>query len=207
MGPTENIRALAEPLVAAVGLELWDVEVGGGIVRILVDRPDGIDIDVLADASHALSDALDERDDLVPAGRYTLEVSSPGIERTLRTPAQYRRFLGSDVAVKLRAPLAGSRRLRGTLVAASDSAIRLRVEDGADALPETDLTYDQIERTRTVLVWGPAPRSESRSGSAAPAVRPIAPKARERRSVGAMPVADARTSPVHGSATNPKDAS
>lgn len=185
MGPTGSLRELAAPIVGRFGLELWDVEVGGGTVRILVDRPDGLDVEVLADASHALSAALDDRDDLTPAGRYTLEVSSPGVERTLRTPAQFGRFVGSEVNVKLSAPVNGTRRLRGTLVAADDRGIRVSAgEAAAGDAAVIELGYAQIERARTVLVWGPAPK-------------PGSPSRGRRRPVAA---------PAGGSVTNPKDA-
>ena len=115
MGPAEAIRDLAESPLAAAGLELWDVELAAGVVRILVDRPGGVDLDALSAASATLSPLLDERPDLVPVDAYELEVSSPGIERTLRTPSHYRRYIGQAVSVKTTEPVAGSRRLRGTL--------------------------------------------------------------------------------------------
>lgn len=182
MVSSEGIRALAQPIAAAAGLEVWDVEVAGGVVRILVDRsvpldappvgsPDptagstpvssrGVDLDTLSNLSRDLSAALDSRDDLTPAGRYHLEVSSPGVERTLRTPEQYRRYVGSAVAVKLRpdADADGLRRLRGTLSAADDQGIVVVCEEQPSPGAEMALPYDRIERTRTVLVWGPAPK-------------------------------------------------
>ena len=217
MEPTESIRDLAGPLVAAAGHELWDVEVTGGIVRILVDRPagqtgpgghqpgpagpgghqPGIDLDSLAAASRAISAALDERDDLALDGRYHLEVSSPGVERRLRTPQQYHRFVGCEVAVKLVAPVAGSRRLRGVLGDATETGIRVLVPaNGAIAAAEIQVTYDQIERTHTVLVWGP---SGSLSGKQAPDTPGRHKPGRSR--------AASRPRPLTGAATNPKDAS
>ncbi len=169
MGATDDVRQLATPIVTLAGLELWDVEVGGGVVRVLVDRPDGVDLDALSEVSRALSTALDGRDELVAPGRYQLEVSSPGVERNLRTPAQYRRYVGSEVSVKLGAPLEGARRLRGVLVEADDQGVRLR----AGAVTH-DLAYSQIERARTVLVWGGG--SSTRSMSAAPSAAAPKPK-------------------------------
>ena len=111
---TECIRDLVEPVLASVGLELWDVEITRDVVRIMVERPaasldaggpapsgpdsggrPGVDLDALSDASGALSPVFDTHPDAVPAGRYQLEVSSPGVERTLRTPEQFRRYIGA----------------------------------------------------------------------------------------------------------------
>ena len=71
----------------AAGLEIWDVERSGATVRVLVERPGGVDLDSISQLSSAVSAILDQRDDLVPAGRYMLEVSSPGLERRLRYPS------------------------------------------------------------------------------------------------------------------------
>ena len=103
------------------------------VVRIMVERPaewsprtrtlppdddrrPAVDLEALTAASGALSPVLDEHPEVVPEGRYQLEVSSPGIERTLRTPEQYRRYLDSEITVKTSAPVAGARRHRGRLI-------------------------------------------------------------------------------------------
>ena len=158
MGSAQALRDLIEPPLAAAGLELWDVEVVAGIVRVLVDRPGGVDLDVLSEASSALSPLLDARPDLAPADAYQLEVSSPGIERSLRTPDQYRRYIGETVSVKTTSPVAGSRRIHGTLAAVRDDAIEVSL-DGAPAGAEPlTVPLAVISRTRTVLVWGPTPK-------------------------------------------------
>jgi ribosome maturation factor RimP len=167
MDPAENIRELAEPALSAAGLELWDVEVGRGLVRVLVDRPGGVDLDALSDASAAISPLLDEHDDLVPDGHYQLEVSSPGVERTLRTPAQYRRYLGELVAVKTVEAVGGARRMRGKLASVDDDGIELAADTdvvgdrervGDSRQPSVRIRYSQIQRAHTVLLWGPAPK-------------------------------------------------
>lgn len=158
----DGIRELVEPALAADGLELWDVEVSPRLIRILVDRPGGVDLDALASLTNrVLSPLFDQRPDLAPGGRYELEVSSPGVERRLRTVDQYRRYVGSEVAVKTSVAVAGSRRLQGTLVAVDEGGIRLAA-DGAAPEQAVEILHDQIERARTVLVWGPAPRPGSR---------------------------------------------
>jgi ribosome maturation factor RimP len=173
MGSVEKIRELIEPALMSQGLELWDVEVTRDVVRILVDRPGGIDLDALTDASGVISPLLDEGASAAPSGRYQLEVSSPGLERTLRTPDQYRRYVGSEITVKTTVPLAGARRHHGLLLAADDETISLRPADGpADAVMV--LPRHQIDRARTVLVWGPTPRPGGKRAAVRPAPAPTA---------------------------------
>jgi ribosome maturation factor RimP len=169
MGLAERVRELVEPLLASVCLECWDVEVGPGVVRVLVDRPGGVDLDTLGAVSELVSGALDDHAE-GPDGRYHLEVSSPGVERTLRTPAQYRRFVGALVAVKTTVVLDGERRFRGVLLDADDGGITLGPETDSTApvqgpapaaVPPRRLAYDDIQRAHPVLVWGPAPKPGS----------------------------------------------
>ena len=214
MDPTQSIRDLAEPLVVAAGHELWDVEVSAGIVRILVDRPagpgaenGGIDLDSLAAASQAISAALDDREDLVPGPRYHLEVSSPGVERTLRTLEHYRRFVGSEVSIKLTEPVGGSRRWRGVLVDATDTGVRVRVSDAGPVPPaETALDYAQIQRAHTVFVWGPIGPKGHQQGPAGSGGHQQGPAGPKGHHPGRAKVAS-RPRPLTGSATNPKDPS
>jgi ribosome maturation factor RimP len=159
------IRTLAEPVLAAAGLQLWDVEVARDVVRILVERDGGVDLEVLTAASQAVSELFDEHDDLVPEERYQLEISSPGLERTLRTPEQYRRYLHTTVTVKTVVAIAGARRHRGVLAAVLADRIELLTE-AAPKGPSLELAFDQIERTLTVVDWGLALKSASRPTTA-----------------------------------------
>ena len=86
---TERVHALVEPLLAAHDVEVVDVEQLGATLRVTVDKPGDIDLDAVSEATLVVSDALDHNDP-VP-GRYTLEVSSPGVERPLRTPEHFER--------------------------------------------------------------------------------------------------------------------
>src|SRR5205823_5634684 len=94
----ERVREIVEPLLAGVGLDLFDVELSGATLRVLVDRDGGVDLDTVSRASQLVSDALDRADPL--PSRYVLEVSSPGVERPLRTPDHFRRAVGATVAVR-----------------------------------------------------------------------------------------------------------
>ncbi|HET9691389.1 MAG TPA: ribosome maturation factor RimP [Acidimicrobiales bacterium] len=158
MGPADAIRDLAAPLLAAAGLELWDVEVTRDAVRVMVDRAGGVDLDALAEATAVLSPLFDDNPELTPDGRFELEVSSPGVERTLRTLEQLQRYLGQLVAVKTTESVAGARRWQGTLVAADEQALTVAPEDAPADAPTVEIPRALVQRTRTVLVWGPAPK-------------------------------------------------
>jgi len=147
-----RVRDIVEPLLAARGLEVFDIEHSGGHLKVTVDREGGVDLAALADATRIVSRALDEHDPI--PSRYTLEVSSPGLERTLRLPAHYERAIGTTVRVKLVAGAEGDRRTTGTLTSAGADGITLRTEDGG----EQRIAYGDIDRTRTVFEWGPPPR-------------------------------------------------
>ena len=146
----EDLFAALQPVVADVGLELVDVEMKTGVLQVTVDREGGVDLEALTDANRAVSTLLDELDPI--PGRYSLEVSSPGIERPLRTPAHFVKALGATVTVKTRPQVPGERRLRGTLQAADDEGFTLAVE-GSDDDP-VRLAYSDVDRVRTVFVWG-----------------------------------------------------
>ena len=155
MTTSERVRELVEPVVTGAGYSLYDVEHTGGAVRVLVDREGGVGLDELAELTRRVSRLLDE-DDPIP-GRYTLEVSSPGLERPLRTAAHFAGAVGSEVTVKTLPGVEGERRVRGTLVAADDDGFTVRPTEGDDAAERT-LRYDEVERARTVFEWGPAPK-------------------------------------------------
>jgi ribosome maturation factor RimP len=205
MASTDSIRALAEPVLASVGLELWDVEITRDVVRIMVERPPGagdqppgVDLDTLSVASGALSPRLDAHPEAVPQGQYQLEVSSPGIERTLRTPDQYRRYLNTEITVKTSTPVEGARRHRGLLLDADADGIVLEPDDQPDT--QFVLHYDQIDRARTVLVWGP---SAVRPTAGRPtAGRPASGRLTTGRAAAARRGASGHATMAH----NPKDA-
>lgn len=157
METAKALRELVEPLATAAGLEVWDVETGPGLVRVLVDRPGGVDLDALGALNTAISHALDAAPPVAPAGRYQLEVSSPGIERALRTPAHFERFVGDTVAVKTAPGGDGPRRVRGALRAVDATGITVSPDD-APAGTELHISFDDIQKAHPVLTWGPSPK-------------------------------------------------
>ncbi|HXW35499.1 MAG TPA: ribosome maturation factor RimP [Acidimicrobiales bacterium] len=161
-----------------LGLELVDVELKPSLARVVVDREGGVDLDTIADATHVLSRALDEHDPF-PGHRYTLEVTSPGVERPLRSQRHFSRAVGEVVSVRLVAGSQGERRVQGHLQAADDEGIVL----AGEGLPNNGLRieYLAIERARTVFSWGGAPRPSGRAGRR--------PKRHPERASGGAPVA------------------
>ena len=153
MEVTENVRTLCEPVVDAMGIELYDVERAGGILRVTVDCPGGVSLDKVAEATRRISRVLDEHDP-VP-GRYTLEVTSPGLERNLRTPEHFRRAIGMQVSIRVRKVEGGAERIRGVIVATDDGGVTLSPAEGG---PDEHLAYAAIDRARTVFEWGGAER-------------------------------------------------
>jgi ribosome maturation factor RimP len=160
----EELFPLLEPVLAASSLELIDVELRSGVVLVTVDREGGVDLEALTQANRVVSSLLDEHDPF--PGHYTLEVSSPGVERTLRTPAHFARAVGEKVTVKTRPQIPGDRRLTGTLVASDDDGLVLRIEGESN---DRRLGYSDIDRARTVFEWGPAPRPTGGANKAAKA--------------------------------------
>jgi ribosome maturation factor RimP len=151
----DELQARVAPVVESLGLELVDVELRPGLLRVVVDRQGGVDLDSVSKVTKELSGVLDSHDPM-PGSRYTLEVSSPGLERPLRTPEQFTKAVGEQVSVRTQ-PTAGlDRRIRGVLSVADTDGIVLT----GDGLPEDGarIAYSDIERARTVFEWGPALR-------------------------------------------------
>ena len=151
----ERVRELVAPLVAEADLDLYDLELGGGVLSVLVDAPGGADIDAISRLARTISRALDEHDPI--DGQYALEVGTPGLERPLRTPAHYAGAIGSNVKVKTRPGIDGDRRVEGTISAADDASVTIRSADG----DERTISYDDIERARTTFEWGSAAKPTS----------------------------------------------
>ncbi len=133
----DSLSRLLEPTIERLGYELTDLELklGGrdGLVRIFIDKDGGIDVDDCEAVSHQVSAILDVEDPI--PSHYTLEVSSPGLDRTLTKPAHFQRFMGEDVRVKLRFPLDGRRNFKGALKSADDENIEVEVDGESHSLP------------------------------------------------------------------------
>lgn len=152
MGVNETVRDVVLPVLEPHDVELYDLEVEGPLVRVVVDRAGGVDLEVLSAVTRAVSRALDAAD---PIGhRYTLEVTSPGLERKLRTPEQFVRAVGETVKIKTKPDVEGDRRVEGVLSNADSDGI---------TVGDRKLAYHEIERARTVFEWGTEKKRERRS--------------------------------------------
>jgi len=148
------IRAELTPIVASLGLSVYDVTLAGGdrpTLAVLVDRPGGIDLEVLETATRTVSAALDAMDPL--KGRYLLEVSSPGVERPLRTAEHFAGAVGETVTCKFRDAEGHIERLRGILADTAGEMITITTDTGDRAV-----ALDAVESARTLFEWGPAPK-------------------------------------------------
>jgi ribosome maturation factor RimP len=150
----DRLWSVVEPYVAAEGIELDDLEVmgrgTGTIVRVTVDDEDPVGVDRIAALSRGISRLFDDTDPV--SGSYTLEVSSPGLERKLRRPAHYAKSLGREVKVKVKGP-EGFETLRGTISGADASGFVLTVDGG-----ERRVDFSDVASAYTVYVWQKSPR-------------------------------------------------
>lgn len=159
-----DISNLLSPTVQALGLELLGVEYlpspGGALLRLYIDIPQGavgdieaprmVGIEDCESVSREVSAQLDVQDPI--SGHYTLEVSSPGVDRPLFTLAQFARFLGEQAKIGLKLPQDGRRRLQGWIIAVEGERVELEL----DAKPEpqrVSVAFDNIEKARLVPDW------------------------------------------------------
>lgn len=150
---SDEMHDTLSSLLEAAGLELYDVQVRAGLVKVTVERDGGVDVEALAEAHRRIAAALDEMHAL--AGDYALEVTSPGVERPLSVPAHFQRAVGESVTLRMRLATGEVRRVSGLLAAADAEGIVVSGPDVPDGALR--LRYADVERARTVLAWGPTP--------------------------------------------------
>ncbi len=141
----DRLEALIDPLIAEAGLRLVSVEVERRGRRLVVtaclDREGGIDVDACAEMSEEISRYLDVED--IISESYSLEVESPGLQRVLRKPREFKCFLGREVEVLLRQSFEGRQKMRGRLVSADEEGMTLFVDGEEIAFP-----YQALKKTR-----------------------------------------------------------
>jgi ribosome maturation factor RimP len=147
----ERVTAAARPLAEAEGLELVAVEyqreAGGWVIRVYLDKPNGIGLDDCQRVSQQLGDLLDVEDPTDHA--YTLEISSPGLDRPLVSEADFARFAGRLVRLQTEAPVEGQRHFRGRLLGIAGGSVELEVEGAR----RVDIPHAAIQRARLVVEW------------------------------------------------------
>lgn len=174
----QRLDDIITPIVTELGLELFDLEFTSSTVRVTIDKapvdgvPGVIDLGDITAVTRAVSRALDEHDPI--AERYALEVSSPGLERSLRTPRHFERAVGQTVSIKTVPHADLERRLKGVLVRAGSVGAPVPAPDPASTAPAPDpadsidvaldggavrtIALRDIDKARTVFEWGPEPR-------------------------------------------------
>lgn len=148
----EKVREIAERVGASEDIEIVEVQLLGGgkqrVLRIFIDKPGGVTHGDCEMISHNVGTILDV-EDVVPGEHYTLEVSSPGVERKLTKPRDYERFTGQKIKVVLREPVENQRRWEGTLAGFAENKVIL------DAAPNKTVQFDldQIEKANLKFEW------------------------------------------------------
>jgi ribosome maturation factor RimP len=150
----DELQQLLEPVVTALGYELWGIEVNAysrhTLLRVYIDSPTGITVDDCATVSRQVGSTLDVSDPL--KGSYTLEVSSPGWDRPLFTPAQYARYVGEPVALRLAYVVDGKRNCNGRLVAVHEEQVEVELSTGE----RSKVPFAAIKKARLAVESQPA---------------------------------------------------
>jgi ribosome maturation factor RimP len=152
-----RVWEIAEPLVAEEGMEIVDIEcryegrARGKVLRVYLDKPGSPDLDELSRVSRQLSDLLDVHDPI--DGPYTLEVSSPGINRPLKRPEHFARYVGKRIRVRTREPLSGRRSFLGRLTAVEGGGLEMEVDRATVKIP-----FALVEKANYEHDWEPEGR-------------------------------------------------
>ncbi len=148
-----KIEEIAQRVAESEGLEIVEVEVKGGggvhrLVRIWIDKPAGVTHADCELVSQQVGTILDV-EDVLPGGRYTLEVSSPGVERKLLKPQDYQRFQGKKAKISLRDPVEGRRNWEGTLAGFAEGSVALEIEPGKTR----QFPLEQVQKANLKFEW------------------------------------------------------
>ena len=147
-----KIEEIAQRVAESEGMEIVEVEVKGGgnqrLIRISIDKPAGVTHADCELVSQQVGTILDV-EDVVPGGRYTLEVSSPGIERKLLKPKDFERFQGKKAKISVRDPIEGRRNWEGTLAGLAEGAVLLETAPGQSIR----LPLEQIQKANLKFEW------------------------------------------------------
>jgi ribosome maturation factor RimP len=152
MAVIEKVQEIAGRVGASEGLEIVDVQLLGGggsrVLRIFIDKPQGVTHADCEFISLNVGTILDV-EDVIPGGRYKLEVSSPGVERKLTRPADFQRFLGHKIKVALRDAVEGQKHWAGTLQSFAEGMVTLEPSPGKSV----QFAFDQVERANLKFEW------------------------------------------------------
>jgi len=154
MDPIRRVEKMIEPALADMGFELVRVQIFGSrkpTLQIMADRADEspMTVEHCAEISHAVSALLEVEDPIRDA--YTLEVSSPGIDRPLVRPRDYERFAGNEARIEMHGLIDGQRRFQGRILEFADGVVRLDTKGGEMELPIDDIQHAKLVLTDELL--------------------------------------------------------
>lgn len=169
METRQKVMEIVEPVLREQGLELVDLEFHpegrGQMFRLLVDREGGIDLETLSRLSRELSDILDVLEPI--AGSYTLEVSSPGINRPLTRPEHFLRYRGKKARIRTQEPVGGQRNFVGEILAVTAGGVTLATESAG----EIYIAFSNVDKAHYEHEFSAADFSRSKAGGASEIVR------------------------------------
>jgi ribosome maturation factor RimP len=146
-GREEKIQALLQPTVEGLGFKLWGLEhLSQGrhsLLRLYIDAENGVTVDDCAEVSRQVSGVMDVEDPV--SGEYTLEVSSPGVDRLLFRPDQYPEYVGEWIELRLRVPFNGRRKFKGTLKGIEGEDVIIQVDNDEFLLPLSAIDKAQVK--------------------------------------------------------------
>jgi ribosome maturation factor RimP len=149
---TAKVQEIAERVAASEGLEVVEVQLLGGggarVLRIFIDKPEGVTHGDCETISQNVGTILDV-EDVIPGAHYTLEVSSPGVERKLTKPRDFERFVGQKVKIALRQPIENQRHYMGTLKSFAEGILTLEPSPGKSV----EVPLDQVEKANLKFEW------------------------------------------------------
>ncbi len=146
---SQSLESLFDPIVTGLGYQLWGIEYRSSqkhaLIKIFIDHEDGVTLDHCSEVSHQVSAILDVEDPItVP---YTLEVSSPGVERPLLKLAHYQRYIGSEIKVRLIWALDGQKNFKGELLRVESDNITMLADE-----VEVSFSIDTIKRAHLIYL-------------------------------------------------------
>ena len=149
---TAKVQEIAERVASSEGIEIVEVQLLGGgghrLLRMYIDKPQGVTHGDCEFISHNVGNALDV-EDVIPGGHYTLEVSSPGVERKLSKPGEFERFIGQKIKVTLREPVESQKHWVGALKSFSEGMITLEPAPGKNV----QFPFEQVEKANLKFEW------------------------------------------------------
>ena len=155
------VQTIVDDVLSLHEVQLYDLEFSGGALRVVLEAADDVDIDKIAHISRGISRKLDETDPI--PGAYQLEVTTPGLERRLRTQHHFRSAVGEVVNIKMQPGFEGPRRFNGVVTSCSENQVELALAGSTESVT---LPIEAVDRAMTVFEWGNPEKPITKSSTA-----------------------------------------